>query len=302
LAQFEFLEKGCLGFKSYYAFRAQYAELQEITIQRKGNLQSFKHVTGYKNLDKLRATINELAYIVKKEDCLDLPERLPPMYYNVELTKEQAVLYESLKKRSIVELEKDGSIVSVKQAITKLLRLHQLVCGHLKDDDGVFHEIETNKIKVLGEILDETRGIVIIWTHYTYDILNIKKFLEKEYGPKSVLTYYGDTSQEERAYVKEIFKRGRENNETRFLVANDKTGGYGNNWTAATTSIYYSYDYDYNIHHQTQDRIYRIGQTERTTNVYLVTKGTVEEKMIEVLRTRKNIADMLIQSNWKDLF
>jgi SNF2 family DNA or RNA helicase len=222
----------------------------------------------------------------------------------VELTEEQKTLYEQLKRRSVAELmHADGkSLVSTKLAITKMLRLHQLVCGHIKDDDGTFHEIKNNRLKALEEVLEEVSEKAIIWTSFTYDVKQIYEFIKEKYGADSVLTYYGETSEEERAKVKEVFKRGREDDKIRFVIANNKTGGYGNNFTAITTSIYYSYDFDNNVHHQTQDRIHRIGQTKPVTYVYLVAKGTIDEKIINVLKGKTELANMLTESNWKTCF
>jgi SNF2 family DNA or RNA helicase len=302
-SQFQFLANGALGYTSYYAFRAQYAELEDMKIQRGGSLKSFKIVTGYKNLKALQESIAKVSYIVKKEDCLDLPKKTI-MYHNVELTEEQAAMYESLKKRAISEIQKEGefSLVTVKIALTKMLRLHQLVCGHIKDDDRVFHEVKSNRLKALEEIIDETSGRVIIWTSFTYDVDKIVAFLRNKYGNESTLHYHGATTQEEREHVKVVFKRGGEVDGVRFLVANDKTGGYGNNFTAITTSIYYSYDFDNNVHHQTMDRIHRIGQIEPVTYVYLRCMGTIDEKILSVLTGKTTLANILTPSNWRDLF
>lgn len=302
-SQFQFLANGALGFTSYYAFRAQYANLEELKIQRGGALRSFKVVQGYKNLDALQKAIARVSFIVKKEDCLDLPPKVY-MDYNVELTDEQKTMYVSLVKLSIAEIEKESetSLVTVKLAITKLLRLHQLVCGHIKDDDGVVHKIPHNRLKALEAILEETNGRVIIWTHFTHDIEEIANFLREKYGKESTCTYYGETDNKDRAYVKEVFKRGREVDGVRFIVANDKTGGYGNNFTAVTTAIYYSYDFDNNIHHQTQDRIHRIGQTEKCTYIYLKAKETIDEKITDVLKNKMKLAEILTPSNWRSIF
>jgi len=341
-SQFQFLCNGALGFTSYYAFRAQYAELEDIKIQRGGALRSFKVVKGFKNLKALQESMAKISYIVKKEDCLDLPKKTI-MYHNVELTDEQAKMYESLKKRSIAEIEKttdskvvtdavslfdeltetgvsfsdewkesfkqninQSGIVSVKIALTKMLRLHQLVCGHVKDDDGIMHDIKSNRLRALDELIEETNGNVVIWTSFTHSVNEITKFLKEKYGPESTLTYYGDTPIQEREYAKTVFKRGGEVPGVRFLVANDKTGGYGNNFTAITTAIYYSYNFDNNIHHQTMDRIHRIGQTEPVTYVYLrgLINGhpTIDDKILNVLTGKTKLADILTPSNWKKNF
>lgn len=303
-SQFQFLANGALGYTSYYSFRAQYACLEDLKIQRGGVLRSFKVVQGYKNLDRLKESIAKCSFIVKKEDCLDLPPKTF-MDYNVDLTDEQEKMYESLRQRAIAEVQNEAgenSLVTVKIALTKMLRLHQFVCGHTKDDDGVVHSIPSNRLKALEAVLDEAQGKVVIWTSFTYDVEAISAFLEKKYGKQSFLTYYGATSNEERERVKEVFKRGREVDSIRFLIANDKTGGYGNNFTAITTAVYYSYDFDNNVHHQTQDRIHRIGQTEPVTYVYLKAKGTIDEKILQVLKGKMTVAELITPSNWKENF
>jgi SNF2 family DNA or RNA helicase len=260
---------------------------------------------GYKNLDTLKKSISDISFIVKKEDCLDLPEKTFLNYY-VDLTEEQASMYEQLKKKSMAELkgvmEQGNSLVTVKLAITKMLRLHQLVCGHIKDDTGAVHDVESNRLKALDSVLEETSGRVVIWTSFTYDVEQIYKHISSKYGKESVLTYYGATNQEERERVKLVFKRGREDEKIKYLIANDKTGGYGNNFTAINTSIYYSYDFDNNVHHQTQDRIHRIGQIEPVTYVYLIARGTIDEKIISVLKGKMKLADLLTPSNWRSSF
>jgi SNF2 family DNA or RNA helicase len=227
------------------------------------------------------------------------------MDYNVELTPEQERMYESLKQRAIAEIQNEvgeNSIITVKIALTKMLRLHQFVCGHTKSDDGIVHEIPSNRLSALEAVLNEAQGKVVIWTSFTYDVKAISAFLEKKYGKESFLTYYGETSNEERERVKEVFKRGREVDSIKFLIANDKTGGYGNNFTAITTAVYYSYDFDNNVHHQTQDRIHRIGQTEPVTYVYLKAKGTIDEKILAVLKGKMTVAELITPSNWKENF
>lgn len=303
-AQFQFLSNGILGYTSYYAFRAQYANLEELKIQQGGVLRSFKVVNGYRNLETLKQSISKVAYIVKKEDCLDLPKKTY-MEYNVELTPDQERMYKELSKRLMTEVEKESGsnpIVSVKIALTKMLRLHQLVCGHITDDDKVFHKIASNRLKALSDLLDETQGKVVIWTSFRPDVDAIAELLKEKYGAQSFLTYHGGTSNEDREKAKTVFKRGGEVRGLDYMVANDKTGGYGNNFTAVTTAIYFSYDFDNNIHHQTQDRIHRIGQTEPVTYIYLKAKDTIDDKIISVLRDKTKLADLCTPSNWKECF
>ncbi|GAG90823.1 unnamed protein product, partial [marine sediment metagenome] len=120
--------------------------------------KDIKIVVGYKNLDRLSTALTEYGTIVKSEDCLDLPPKIYEKFY-VDLTKEQSKHYTELRRKLITEIE--GGIVSVKLTLTKILRLQQLVCGYLKDDDGYVHTVPHNRLDALDAILDETNGKAI---------------------------------------------------------------------------------------------------------------------------------------------
>lgn len=296
-SQFEFLQHGCLGFTSYYSFRANFAELEQMTTRN--SPRPFKVVIGFKNIDDLRNRISQHAFIIKKIECLDLP---PKVYerYEVALTEEQLKAYIELKKRAMTEIE--GQLVSVKIVLVKLLRLHQLVCGHLKDDEGIIHDIKNNRINALLEVLEEVNGQVIIWANYVEDIKDITKALISKYGNETVITYFGDTSDEERNRAKEAFLRGSDTKGIRFLVGNPQTGAYGLNLTGANTVIYYSNSFDAEKRNQSEDRAHRIGQTEKVTYIDLVAPDTIDEKILTALREKKNLADNITVSNWTEFF
>ncbi len=296
-AQFEFLCHGCLGFTSYYSFRSQYAELAEMTT--KNSPRAFKVIKGYKNTEDLKRRIEQHSFIIKKEDCLDLPPKVYQKFF-VELTEEQQKAYMELKKLSMTEIQ--GEMVSVKIVLTKLLRLHQLVCGHMKDDTGVIHHVKSNRIDAMMEVIEETNGQVIIWANYVEDIKMISEALRKEYGNEAVITYYGDTSTEERDRAKHVFKDGNQTEGVRFFVGNPQTGGYGITLTGASTVIYYSNNFDAEKRNQSEDRAHRIGQTKTVTYVDLVARDTVDEKILEALSKKKSLSDEITSSNWKEFF
>lgn len=264
-------------------------------------LRCFNTEIEYQNLDDLRERMAKVSFIVKKEGNVDLPPQLPDVIRHVEMTPEQEKIYHDLKENCIAQLS-ESDVVSVKVAITKLLRLHQIVCGHTKSDDGQIIRIPNNRITSLLDSLEETSGRVIVWNTFVDNIVEIRDAISDRYGPESVMTYYGATSEEDREKVKIYFKRGGEKEGLRFLVANAATGGYGNNFTAATYNFYFSYDFDNNIHHQTRDRTYRIGQTESPSYIYLACPGTVDMKILNALRNKTDIATYITQENWKEMF
>ena len=280
----EFLHPSLLGFSSYYSFQSHYADLVQREARQGNRVQTYKAIIGYKHLDELRDVLEKFSFRVRKEECLDLPPKIY-MTYDVDLTDEQAKHYKNLVKECMTEIE--GSMVSSTVVLTQLLRLHQLVCGYLVTDDKRIIEVANNRVNALLDIIEET-GKVIIWATYRKDIQLIAKTLAEKFGEDSVITYYGDTTSDERA---DAVKRFQDSNDSlRFFVGNPKVGGYGVTLTEASTVVYYSNNYDLEVRLQSEDRAHRIGQTKSVTYVDLVARGTVDEKILKALRSKRNLA------------
>jgi len=77
-------------------------------------------------------------------------------------------------------------------------------------------------------------------------------------------------------------------------VGQPKTGGYGITLTAANTVIYYSNSYDLEIRLQSEDRAHRIGQTKAVTYIDLVSPDTIDEKVLDALRSKVNLAGKVL--------
>ena len=85
----------------------------------------------------------------------------------------------------------------------------------------------------------------------------------------------------------------------RFFVGQPKTGGYGITLTAANTVIYFSNSYDLEIRLQSEDRAHRIGQTNKVTYIDLVSPGTIDEKILQALRDKVDIAGQVLREDTK---
>jgi SNF2 family DNA or RNA helicase len=177
------------------------------------------------------------------------------------------------------------------------MRLHQIVCGHVKLDDGRVVELPNNRIKELMSIVEECDGKMIIWATYRHDIEAISKALKTEYGMNSVGTYYGDTDTEERQRVLAEFQKP--DSELRFFVGNPVTGGYGLTLTQASVVVYYSNSFDLEKRLQSEDRAHRIGQTRNVTYIDLIAVNTVDEKIVKALRNKIDIATQVLGEDIK---
>jgi len=280
-SQCAFLNKRLLGYDSYWSFQGRFAIIKQ---QRMGSI-SFNQIVGYKNLEELTQKLKLFAHRTTKKEALDLPDKIYTTR-QVELTSTQQEHYVSMKKTSVVFLE-DGEMVTAPEVMTRLLRLQQLLCGYLVSDDGETVEIANNRIKVMMEVIQEMDGKVIIWSRFRHDIKKIKNELCKTYGSGSVVTYYGDTSQEDRDSAIHNFQT---NPETRFFVSNAQTGGRGITLTAASNVIYYSNDFNLESRKQSEDRCHRIGQHKPVLYVDLVCPNTVDVHIVKSLLQKDKIA------------
>jgi len=282
--QCDFLSPWLLDFTSYYAFRNRYAEMK--TLHMHG--RQIQVVNGFKNLGELSDKLKGFSYRVLKEDCLDLPDKIF-IKRQIALTPDQRKLYEQMKKEAMAILK--GKQSTTVNTLTQLMRLQQITCGHFTADDGATQPIANNRITELMNVLDETEGKAIIWAHYQYDITEIIKAVVKEYGPGSIVDYYGLTPQEDR---QPNIKRFQDDPKCRFMVGTPSTGGYGITLTAANTVIYYSNGYDLEKRLQSEDRAHRIGQKKSVTYVDIMADDTVDEKIVQALRKKINIASEVL--------
>ena len=292
-SQCNFLDERALGYNSYFAFQSRYAVVQKRVM----GARSFQEITGYRRLDELNEKLFEFSTRVLKEECLDLPEKVY-IKREVELTDEQAKVYNQMKKLALAQME-GGDLATTESVLTQIMRLQQICCGFFQPDVGKIQPLKNNRLNELMNITDELQGKAIIWASYTHDIQQIADTLRDRFGPDSVALYYGETPQDKRQEIVERFQDV--NNPLRFFVGQPRTGGYGITLTAANTVIYYSNSYDLEIRLQSEDRAHRIGQKNIVTYIDLVSPDTIDEKVLGALRQKINLAEQVLNEdprNW----
>ena len=289
--QCEFLSPWLLNHASYYSFRTRYA------VMRSANFggRSVQIVVGYRNIPELSNKLKDFSYRVLKDDCLDLPKKTF-MKRVIQLSSEQTKLYDQMKQMALAIM--NNKMTTTATTMTQLMRLQQITCGHFKADDGSVQEIKNNRIDELMDVLNEIHGKVVIWAHWRNDIATIVKHVTKEYGDNSIVTYYGDTSVEDRQKAIKLIQDPE--SPVRFIVGTPQTGGYGITLTEASTMIYYSNGYDLEKRQQSEARIDRIGQEKPMTYVDIIAEDTIDEKIVKALRDKVNIATEVMGEELKD--
>ena len=284
-----FLNPDLLDHSSYYTFRTRYALMRNINV----GARSINVVIGYKNLSELSEKLKPFSYRVLKDDCLDLPPKTF-LKRTIQLSDEQKRIYKQMKTMALAEL--NGKITTTVNVITQLMRLQQITCGHFNADDGSTQLLKNNRVDELMDVLEEVEGKAVIWAHFRQDIRTIVAAIEKKY-PASVVTYYGDTTTDERQNA--IKRIQNKDSKVRFLVGTPQTGGYGITLTGASTMIYYSNGYDLEKRQQSEARIDRIGQEKPMTYIDIMCEDTVDDKIVLSLRKKVNIATEIMGEELK---
>ncbi len=294
-SQFAFLDKNILGYNSFFAFRNHFC--------RMGGFQN-KKIVGYVNEDELKRKIDSYTYRVLKEDCLDLPEK-NFIRHEVLFTDEQAEVYQAMKKDFFLDLE--AGILTARLALTRLIRLQQLIGGFIwkreKKDKGsgaiiepeVYQEFPNNRVARTIDIIHEAQGKVIVWLKFEGDWRLLTRALTA--AKIGWVDYVGSTPQSDRLKNIESF---RSDAAVKVFLSSPKSGGVGLNLTVASEVIWYSRDFSLENELQANDRCHRIGQHFPVNYHYLITPRSVDERIDKVLKSKKAVAENLIDI--RDLF
>lgn len=291
-SQCAFLDKSLLGFTSFLAFRNRYAVMRLIDMGGR----SIEIPQYYTNLDELELKLKSFSFRVKKEDCLDLPEKIYQRR-NLQLGQKQQEVYNRLKKAAYVILR--DSEVSFTNKLTEILRLHQVCNGFVKMDNQEITVFDNcPKLKELLDIIEEGEGKFIIWANYVQNIESIIDVLKKNYNSDSVVSIYGAITPEQR---QEAVRRFQEDDKCRFFVGNPSTGGYGLTLTKASYVVYFSNSYNLEVRQQSEDRAHRIGQSKNVLYIDLVAEKTIDELIIASLKNKIKISAQTLGeviNNW----
>lgn len=287
-SQYRFLDPAVYG-ANFYAFKNRYCIM--------GGYGQHQ-IVGYRNMDELVEKEHSVAYRVTKEECLDLPQQTFINRY-VQFTDAEQAIYEQLRKSSFLELE-TGENVTATTILTMYLRLMQLTGGFLTADESTRpKQVNTAKLDALADIVDDyvvdAGKKLVIFARFRAEIAAIENLLRLrkiQYG-----SIYGDVPMEERGKIVEDFQA---NPDTKVFVAQIQTAGLGITLHAASTAVFYSYDYNYANYAQALARIHRIGQHLPVTYIHLVVDGSIDEKILAALENKEDMAKTVVDS-WREV-
>ena len=244
--------------------------------------------------DALRAMIKPFLLRRLKVDVLpELPEKIESQVI-IEMTDEQKKVYAATVARIRGEIEDqirdNGVAKSQLQILAALTRLRQ-ICSHpavyLDDYTG-----SSGKFEALKELLEELRDgghRPLIFSQFTSVLGLIKKLVEE-----MDLSYFyldGSTPAKSRGQMVDRFNGG----EGELFLISLKAGGSGLNLTGADTVIHFDPWWNPAVEDQASDRAYRIGQTKNVHVMRLVTRGSIEEKIVKLQDKKRELIDRIIK-------
>ena len=266
-AQMKFINPDIFG-NNYYGFLARYFSQDMENPHRWYQTQE--------NKDSFFNRLSLQSIFLKKEDCIDLPEKIFQIR-KFNLGKEQIIYYTNM----IQDIKDNINTWSKFEFTAKLMKLREIISGFVINKNNGIIDFETEKDKELELALNEIGNKpVIIWCQFIHEIERLSKNFNG----------IGLTSQTKNR--KEIINDFK-NNKIKLLFAHPKLIGHGLTFTNCNYNIYYSLSFSYEEFKQSQDRIHRIGQVNKCTYIILQGKNTIDENIYNCLQNKKNIVDEL---------
>lgn len=239
---------------------------------------------------RLRDTVKPFILRRLKSEVLhELPPRTE-ITLRVEMDVEEKALYENLRREAAERFENDKEKKDTLAVLAELMKLRRLCCHpDLVVPDA---EVEASKVEafrnLVAELLENGHK-ALVFSQFV-DVLSILKDQLDEMGV-SYQYLDGSTPQKERAKRVAAFQGG----EGDLFLISLKAGGTGLNLTAADFVIHYDPWWNPAVEDQASDRAYRMGQTRPVTVYRLVAKGTIEEKIVELHRSKRDLASSLLE-------
>jgi SNF2 family DNA or RNA helicase len=273
---------------NFYAFRGRYF------IDKNASMPAHRHFPKWEHRDGILAELNKIIYQkamrVMKDECLDLPDRVQ-VTIPVELAPEQKRLYDDMKEDFIAFLN-SGEAITAQIAVTKALRLQQIVSGYCKTEDGTEISLKHNpRLEALEELLEDMSGKVIIWATFQENYRQIAGVLEKLGIPYTEL--HGQVPNKDR---QKNIDRFQNDPECRAIVCNQAAAGLGVTLTSASNSIYYSRNFSLEQDQQSADRNYRSGSEihKKITRYDITAAGTIDEVIRDALANKADLAEQIL--------
>lgn len=292
-SQMQFLSPDILKMRHFVQFRSHYCKLKSFNLRptedqkRKGQKgRKITSIDGYQNVEELMGVIDPYIFRKRKEDCLDLPDKIL-VNSPVPLTTEQKKAYLSMREQLIVELS-ELEVVTVAHVVSARAKLRQIAIGFILDKNRIATPLPSDRWERALEHIEEAPGQVILWTSFRWCLSEWEQRLKKS-GVGYVRYQKGDN---------ESIRRWKKDKGLTVFLGNPHSGGIGLNLANAGTMIFFNNIDDAEIRWQSEDRAHRMGQTEHLHVIDMFAPGTLETKIRRQQIDKETVADIVMKRGW----
>ena len=273
---FQFANPGLLG--SHEQFRQKYI----VPIEQQDNKERSRQLKRIVSPFMLRRTKQEVIEELPDKTEINIP---------IELSDDELAVYEVIRRRAkqLLEDERSSSGVSV-NTLAEITRLRQAACSaELVEKNW---KGECSKLTALNDLLQEIvdgGNAVLVFSQFTSFLAMVRQQLDKQKQPYLYLD--GSVPVRQRDQLVQQFQHGQ----CPVFLISLKAGGLGLNLTGANYVIHLDPWWNPAIEQQATDRAYRIGQRQNVTVYHLISQYTIEEKILRLHQTKRNLADAMLE-------
>lgn len=224
----------------------------------------------------------------------DLPDKTEVKAF-CQLSRKQAALYEQSVKDLARQLHEAEGIQRKGLVLSFLMRFKQ-ICNHPSQwlGDGSWEEDDSGKwarLRDIAEVIAAKQEKMLVFTQFREVIPPLAGFLGSVFG-RPGLVLHGETAVKQR---KEIVRRFQDDETVGFFVLSLKAGGAGLNLTAASHVVHFDRWWNPAVENQATDRAFRIGQTKNVLVHKFVCRGTVEDKIDQLIDSKRQLSTDLLE-------
>lgn len=285
-AQFRAMDSNIFG-RSFSLFRRRYCEM--------GGFEN-RQVVSFINQDELQRKFFSRAHRVAADDVLDLPDT-SDIVIECDLDPKTLKIYQELENEFISQVE--GGIITVQNALDKLLRLSQIASGTLVVtktgcEEKCIETIDNSKIETALEIIEDLPRTepVVIFCRFREELRRLTEMIADKKKDWNRTT--GEISG--RMKPPEDFIGGVwQATKTDTLLVQIQAGGEGLDFTKARYCIYLSMGFSLGQYDQSKARVRRPGQTRKTFYYHILAKKTVDKKIMKAIMKKREIVDYILK-------
>ena len=285
-AQYLFLNQGKSFGSNFFAFRGKYFVNKNANWNSPKAFPNFTY-NHFMNEDFMER-ISYCTSFVKAKDVIDLPE-LVEQVIEVELSKPQEKHYKEMRNELITWLDSQpDSPLLASNALTKILRLNEILNGYIKISEDYVEDIENPRLDYCMDLIRELLpNKIIIYCIYKKNYEHLRNAMKKEYI--KFIEIHGESMND---VYSSVDKFNNFDSGFNVCICNPRSGGIGINLKSAKYSIYYSRNFSLEEYEQSRARNYRAGSIDlhkKIVHYQLVTPKTIDELIYNKLKEKNAI-------------